>query len=67
MNKGLAFVNFAAMTDAEYQYNKPIMFERADDAIISDAILPVIAQLALQALADLSGVFELCDSPVKKF
>jgi len=54
------------MADTENQDYEPVVFERANDAVISDAIFPEFAQSAVQSLANLTGIVELLHSRAKK-
>jgi len=47
------------MTDAEYENNKPFMFERTDDPIVADAVSPKLAESTLKPLPDLTRIIEL--------
>jgi hypothetical protein len=47
-----AFVNFSAVADAEDEDHKAIVFERADDAVVSYAVFPELAQGTLELPAE---------------
>jgi hypothetical protein len=58
----LAFVNFAAMADLENKNHQSVMFEGANDAVISHPVFPESAPASLEAPSDLSWIFQICDS-----
>jgi hypothetical protein len=39
----LAYVNFSSVADPEDQYDKLVMLDGADEAIVADAVLPELA------------------------
>jgi len=61
-----AFVDFAAMTNANDDNDELFVFHRADDAVVADPVLPIVAQSSVKAFTDQSRVLEACDSLVEK-
>jgi hypothetical protein len=55
------------VSDAKHQHNQSIVLERADDAVISDAVAPELAKHALKALANLAGIVKLSNPFMEKF
>jgi len=54
------------MSDAENQNYKAVVLKRADDAVVSNAIFPELAQSALKPFADSAGIVKPRDSLVQK-
>ena len=66
-NNSSTRINFPAVSDAQNEYYKPIVFEGTDKPVVSDTVFPELAQGALEPLADLLWVIESPDSLVEKF
>jgi hypothetical protein len=54
------------VTNPENQHYESIIFQRANQAVISDAVFPELAQGTLKSLADLTGIVELFHSLAEK-
>jgi hypothetical protein len=63
----LARVDFFSVADAENKHNQTIIFQRTDEAVISDAVFPELAESPLQSFSDFSRVVEWGDPLVEKF
>jgi hypothetical protein len=54
------------MAYADDYNNEAIVFQCADDAIVADPVLPIVAQSPVKAFTDQSRILEACDSLVEK-
>src|ERR1700733_5260611 len=54
------------MADTENQYHKPVVFEGANEAVISDAIFPEPAQSALETCSNLPRIVRSSDALAEK-
>jgi hypothetical protein len=54
------------MPDAEDKYHEPIVIDRADKAVISNAVFPEIAEGAPKSFTDFVRIIESRDSFVKE-
>ena len=56
------------MSDAKNQNEEPVVFDLADEPVISHAVFPELAELgALQSLTNAAWVIQWGDAFVKKF
>jgi hypothetical protein len=66
-NNSSARINLSAVPYAQNEYYEPIMLERTDEAVVTDTVLPELAQRTLESFADLLWVIEFPDPLVEKF
>jgi hypothetical protein len=60
----LPLVDLPTMADPENQYHKPVVFQGANEAIISYAVSPEPAQCALEPPSDCSWIVQFFDALV---
>lgn len=56
---GASAIDFFAMSDAQYQHKKPVVFDFADETVIAQAIFPELTkERAVQGFTDAVRVVE---------
>ena len=55
-------VNFPAGAHAEHEDYQTFILKRTDDAVISDAVPPELAESTLKSFTDLARIFQFGDS-----
>src|SRR5580692_2890365 len=61
-------IDFLAMSDAEDQHDQAVVFDLADEPVITNAIFPELSQpRAVQRLPDAAWIIQLGYSLVKEF
>jgi hypothetical protein len=60
-------IDFSAMADAKNQNEQPIVFDLADEPVITNAVFPELPELgAVQSLSDASRIVQSSDAFVEK-
>jgi hypothetical protein len=54
------------VANAENQYHEAVVFQGANEAVVSDAVFPELAQPASEPCSDLSRIVKALEALVKK-